>query len=92
MGIKALRESIQDHPAGVTIRMIGGTEYRLPHGDYMCFTPTTSGSQGRYATSFWLHDPEKNETRLINAMLVKEVAPLHRKAGPIDPDSPASRN
>ncbi|MBY0261296.1 MAG: hypothetical protein K2Q20_03085 [Phycisphaerales bacterium] len=31
---------------------------------------------GRLATSFWLHDPERDETRLVNAMLVKEILPL----------------
>lgn len=90
MDIKALRAFIQDHPEGVCIRMIDGTEYRLPHRDYAWFTPGSNGSGGRYATSFWLHDPEKDETRLINAMLVKEVIPLRCGSGPSEPS--ASQN
>jgi len=30
----------------------------------------------RYSSSFWLHDPDRDETRLVNAMRVREAAPL----------------
>jgi hypothetical protein len=82
--IKALREFINDHPGDVVIRMVDGTEYRLPHRDYAWFTPSSGapGSSGpRYATAFWLHDPQRDETRLVNAMLVKEVSPLSADGG-----------
>jgi hypothetical protein len=80
LDIKALREFVNEHPNGVVIRMVDGTEYRLPHRDYAWFTPgagSPGGSGSRFATAFWLHDPDKDETRLVNAMLVREVAPLH---------------
>jgi len=77
--IKALREFINEHPDGVVIRMVDGTEYRLPHRDYAWFTPA-SPPAGRATrpnvSAFWLHDPEKDVTRLVNAMLVRDVSPL----------------
>ena len=81
MDIKALRAFVHDHADGVVIRMIDGTDYQLPHRDYVWFTPAAGTSGVRYGSSFWLHDPEKDETRLINAMLVKEVAPLSHNGG-----------
>lgn len=81
MDAKAVRAFINEHPDGVEIRMIDGTVYRAPHRDYLWFTPSygeLGARVGRLSTSFWLHDPEKEETRLINVLLVKEVVPLHR--------------
>jgi hypothetical protein len=76
MDIQALRQFVRDQSGGVIIRMVDGTEYRLPHPDFAWFTPA-AGKQGtRYATAFWLHDPERDETRLVNSMLVKEVVRL----------------
>lgn len=79
MDCKALRIFVEDHPQGVVIEMIDGTRYRVPHRDFIWFTPAYGRSEsrvGRLATSFWLHDSERDETRLVNAMLVKDVAPL----------------
>lgn len=79
MDAKAIRTFVSEYPNGVEIRMIDGTVYRVPHRDYLWFTPAYGGSEskvGRMATSFWLHDPERDETRLVNAMMVKEILPL----------------
>lgn len=79
MDCKALRIFVEDHPQGVVIEMIDGTRYRVPHRDFIWFTPAYGRAEsrvGRLATSFWLHDGERDETRLVNAMLVKDVAPL----------------
>lgn len=81
MDIKALRDSVGEHPESAVIRMADGTEYRLPHRDDIWFTPHSETSRSGYATSFWLHDPEKDVTRLVNAMLVKVVSPLRRNGG-----------
>lgn len=81
MDIKAIRQFIQDQAGGIVIRMVDGTEYRLPHSDFAWFTPATAKPGTRYASAFWLHDPDKDETRLVNAMLVKEVAPLKPNGG-----------
>ncbi len=79
MDIKALRDFINEHPDGVIIRMIDGAEYTLPHRDYVWFTPAIGRSDeraGRFATAFWLHDTAEDSTRLVNALLVKDVTPL----------------
>lgn len=80
MDTNAVRTFVSDHPDGVEIFMIDGTSYRVPHRDYVWFTPAYGKSEsrvGRLATSFWLHDEKKDETRLVNAMMVKEIRPLH---------------
>ena len=80
MDAHAIRTQVSEHPQGVIIRMIDGTEYRAPHRDYIWITPSFGSAEGRsrMATSFWLHDATTEETRLINAMLVKEVVPMPR--------------
>lgn len=79
MDAKAIRTFVSEYPNGVEIHMIDGTVYRVPHRDYLWFTPAYGAAEskvGRLATSFWLHDPERDETRLVNAMMVKEILPL----------------
>lgn len=79
MDVNALRDFVNENPDGFEIVMIDGTRYRLPHRDYIWFTPSAparSGPPKRLATSFWLHDPERDEPRLVHAVLVKEILPL----------------
>lgn len=79
MDLKALRDFIGDHPHGVRIHMVDGTVYRVPHRDYVWFTPSAGPDPrgARAGTAFWLHDPDRDATRLVNAMLVKEVVPMN---------------
>lgn len=81
MDTNAIRLQVSEHPQGVVIRMIDGSECHIPHRDYIWFTPSFGSpeSRSRMATSFWLHDAKSEETRLVNAMLVKELVPM--KAG-----------
>lgn len=79
MEIRAIREFISTHPAGVTIRMVDGTEYAIPHRDWVWFTPATEMSEskvGRFATSFYVS--VNGVGRLINALLVAEVVPIRK--------------
>lgn len=81
MDPRALRDFVNNHPDGVVIRMVDGHEYRVPHRDFVWFTPTFGTGPARaggLTTSFWLHDAEHDETRLINALVVREVSPLGR--------------
>ncbi len=79
MDAKAIGTFVSEHPNGVEIHMIDGSFCHVPHRDYLWFTPAYGGSEskiGRLATSLWLHDPDRDETRLVNALLVKEILPL----------------
>jgi hypothetical protein len=90
MDTNALRSFVNEHPAGVRLRLADGTEYRLLHRDYIWFTPAFGKRDrraGRYATCFWIHDPETQETKLVNALLVTEATPLARDAGNGGPHS-----
>lgn len=81
MDAKAIRTFITEHPGGVEIRFIDGTSVRVPHRDYIWFTPAYGEPEskvGRLATSFWLHDPDRDQTRLVNALLVRDIVPLPR--------------
>lgn len=81
MDTRAVRTFINDHPDGVIIRMIDGTVFEVPHRDYVWFTPAFGEPEsrvGRLSTSFWLHDHERDETRLVNALLVRDISPLKR--------------
>lgn len=78
MDSQAIRQFFNEHSDGVQITMIDGTVYRLPHRDYLWLTPAFGKDAqriGRLATYFWLHDPDTDETKLVNSMLVKELAP-----------------
>ena len=77
MDIRAIREFVNDHPSGVKIRMIDGTEYVVPYRDWVWFTPTGNSPDSRtvrVGTSFFVSVDSVG--RLINALLVKEVVPL----------------
>lgn len=79
MDIRAVREFINTHPDGVTLRMVDGTEYRVPHRDWVWATPPTRSSTGKnvqFATSFYL--AVDGVGRLVNALLVSEVVPMSR--------------
>jgi hypothetical protein len=81
MDAEALRTYVNEHPEGVVIRMVDGKVYRIPHRDYVWFTPSFGQPEsrvGRYSTAFWLHDIEEATNRLVNAMLVRDVTPLKK--------------
>ena len=74
----AVRTYFNEHPDGVEIEMVDGTVYQVPHRDYVWFTPAFGREEkriGRLATSFWMHDPKREETKLVNALLVKSLSP-----------------
>ncbi len=79
MDLKAIRDDVNNHPGGVSIRMIDGTVYRAPHRDYIWLGPPPEerGMRGPHSTSFIVHT-EGNEMRLINALLVAEITKLKR--------------
>ena len=79
MNAKVLQDFVMDHPEGVRIRMIDGTQNDILHRDYIWFTPAygkASERAGRYATSFWIHDKAEDRARLVNALMVADVLPL----------------
>lgn len=78
MELKAIREFVNDHPEGVVIRMVNGTEYEIPHRDYVWFVPAggSDGKPSRAATSFYISHDEVG--RLVNALLVSEIVPMKR--------------
>lgn len=74
MDISSIRDFVNDHPDGVDIHMVDGAVYRIPHRDYIWFTP--SGSAGpngprKFATAFYMH--VDGTTRLVNALLVHHL-------------------
>lgn len=78
MDLESLREFVQAHADGVKLRMVDGTEYLVPHRDYVSFGPPTSETTGRRVTrtSFILYDIRENfRMRLLNALLVASVEP-----------------
>lgn len=78
MDAKAIRAFIDEHPEGVTVRMIDGTVYHVPGRDWVWLTPEFPGSGARAArtsTAFYLFDDQAGHLKLINAMLVKELEP-----------------
>lgn len=78
MDTKALRTVVDDHPEGVIVRMIDGTEYTCPHRDYIWLTPSfgTVSRSSRMATSFMLADAKTEVTRRVDALLVRDVIPM----------------
>ncbi len=74
MDINAIRDFVNEHPGAVEIVMIDGASYKVPHRDYIWFTPTAatrSGPPRRFATSFYLN--LNGRTRLVNALLVSYI-------------------
>jgi len=74
MDIHAIRDFVNEHPDGVEIAMIDGTPYKLPHRDYIWFTPSAparSGPPKRLASSFYVNTD--GTTRLVNALIVEHV-------------------
>lgn len=85
MDIRAIREFVNSHAEGVRIRMVDGTEYDVPHRDYIWFTPATEMPEtkvGRFATSFYVS--VEGVGRLVNALLVAAVEPLRRNGRDAD--------
>lgn len=81
MDTAALRTFVNEHPEGVVIRMVDGKMYRIPHRDYIWFTPSFGQPEskvGRYSTAFWLFDVDEETNRLVNSMLVLDVSPLKK--------------
>lgn len=78
MDIESLRNFVREHPGGVRLRMVDGQVYDVPHRDYISLGPPRNSPEARrgpHATSFlvWRDD----EFKLVNALLVAEVAPLN---------------
>ncbi len=74
MDFASFRRFVNDHPEGVTIRMVDGTEYQVPHRDYISLGPPPE-ARSRSATSFLVWDGEG--MRLVNALVVAEVVPMN---------------
>lgn len=85
MNLESIRDYLDQHPEGVLVRMIDGTEYRVPHRDYASFGPLGESKvtpRGRNATSFIVYDVNNDlRMKLVNALLVKEVVPMQGKGG-----------
>jgi len=82
MDARVLKQFVNDHPEGVRIRMVDGTEYVVPHRDFIWFTPAyglSDAKAGRFATCFYV--AEEGIGRLVNAGLVTEVVPLRGPDG-----------
>lgn len=77
MDLKAFKDFVDKHPSGVLVRLIDGTEYKVPHRDCFSFNPFAEEPERRrnyFSSAFILW---KDETpRLLNTLLVKEVRPL----------------
>ncbi len=80
MEIERIRKFVHEHPSRGVMRMVGGTEYRIPHRDSMTFGPLRGKSTGEMVavgTSFLVFDGDGLESmKLVNALLVSEVVPL----------------
>lgn len=82
MDVGAIRDMVHDSAAGVEIRMIDGTVYRVPHRDYIWFTPVgAAGASGarRFASVFYVQSAGR--VRIVNAMLVEHVSALNGRRG-----------
>jgi hypothetical protein len=82
MDPRALKEFVNTHPDGVVIRMIDGTEYEIPHRDFIWFTPgflQPESRVGRLSTCFYVS--HEGVGRLVNALLVAEVVPMKGRNG-----------
>lgn len=77
MDLKSIRDYVNSHPGGVTIRMVDGTVNRVPHRDYIWLGPRPEerSLRGTHSTSFIVHTVN-DEMRLINALLVAEITGL----------------
>ncbi len=81
MDTRAVKAFVNDNPDGVVIRMVDGTTYRVPHRDYIWFTPAFGEPEsrvGRLGTAFWLHDIDRQDTKLVNSLLIKSIEKLKR--------------
>lgn len=80
MDIERIRKFLHEHPAGIAIRMVNGTEYRIPHRDYITFGPLREKSDGErvaVGSTFLVFENDGFESmKLVNALLVSEVVPL----------------
>ncbi|MFM9957570.1 MAG: hypothetical protein ACKVZJ_05820 [Phycisphaerales bacterium] len=76
MDLGSVRHIVNDNPQGVIIRMIDGTEYRLPHRDYITLgsPPAERSPRSAHKTSFVIELDDG--WHLVNALLVKEIVPL----------------
>ncbi|HYE61326.1 MAG TPA: hypothetical protein VD997_04965 [Phycisphaerales bacterium] len=84
MDVAAIRRFVYEHPQGVVIRMIDGTEYQIPHRDWVWFTPAIRPDEEKPSnpskTSFYI--AFEGYPKMINALLVKEVYPMQRNESP----------
>jgi hypothetical protein len=82
MELEAIRKMVQEHPEGVIIRLVNGTEFKIPHRDYLSFGAPREMLNGKKATtgsSFIVFEHgDVASMRLVNALLVSEVLPWHK--------------
>lgn len=76
MDLGSVRHIVNGNPQGVIIRMIDGTEYRLPHRDYITLgaPPEEKSQRSAHKTVFVIELDDG--FHLVNALLVKEIVPL----------------
>jgi len=81
MDLASLQKFVKEHPEGVLIRMVDGTEFRVPHRDYITLGPPPEHRTPRtpHYTSFLVWDGEGH--RLVNALLVADVSVLKKRNG-----------
>jgi hypothetical protein len=82
MNVEAIRHFMDEHPDGIVVRMVDGSEFKIPHRDYVSFGPprdTPAANRGRYATAFIVYDIDDDlRMRMVNALLVKDLQAWER--------------
>lgn len=79
MDVQSIRDFFAQHAGAVDVHMVDGTVYRVPHRDYIWFTPAGAPSASgprRFASAFYLHDG--SGTKLVNALLVHHLSAVSR--------------
>ncbi|MEK6702879.1 MAG: hypothetical protein AABZ53_11485 [Planctomycetota bacterium] len=80
MELERIRQSLHEHPSGIAIQMVNGTEYHVPHHDRITFGPLREKSDGErvaVGSTFLVFETDDFESmKLVNALLVSEVVPL----------------
>ncbi len=74
-----VREFIETHPEGVTIRMIDGSKYKVPNREWVWLIPPFGGSRsrfGKYATLFGVYHDDA--LRWVDSSLVDDIVPLEK--------------
>lgn len=96
MELEAIKRMVQKYPEGISIRMIDGKVYKIPHRDFVSFGAPKEMLIGKLrttGTSFIIFERgDISSFCLVNAMLVAEVTPLHNNGnGHAKPLKPTKR-